>query len=217
MRIRVKICGVTDVAGAQAAVAAGADAVGFVFAESPRRIDVSRAMTIAAGIPPFVERVAVFHHPDPADVLSIVRALRTDLVQTELDDRLVEALKGQFQLLPVVHDGPYLQRDVSYVLDTLGDRTPILLEAAGRGGRGVAPDYERAAALARRLPLVLAGGLRPDNVAAAIAAVGPYAVDVSSGVESSPGVKDPGLVALFVAAASGCAGPTARRSPDPVP
>lgn len=215
MRIRVKICGVTDVAGARAAVAAGADAVGFVFAESPRRVDVSRAMTIAAGLPAFVARVAVFHHPDPREVLDIVDALRPDLVQTELDDRLVEALGGRIRLLPVVHDGPRLEHEVAQVLNALGDRTPILLEAAGRGGRGVAPDYERAAALARRFSLVLAGGLRPDNVVAAIAAVGPYAVDVSSGVESSPGVKDPDLVARFVAAVSGCAGPPARPSVTP--
>lgn len=206
-RVRVKICGVTDVAGAQAAVVAGADAVGFVFAESPRRVDIERAVSIAATIPPFVALVAVFHHPDPQDVLDVVDALRPDLVQTELDDRLVEALAGRIRLLPVVHDGPHLERDVSYVLGAIGDSTPMLLEAAGRGGRGVALDYERAAALARRLPLVLAGGLRPDNVAAAIATVRPYAVDVSSGVESSPGAKDPDLVARFVAAASGRAAP----------
>lgn len=205
-RIRVKICGLTDVAGARAAVAAGADAVGFVFAESPRQIDIERAVSIAATIPPFIARVAVFRHPDPREVLDVVGALRPDLVQTELDDRLVEALVGRIRLLPVVHDGPDLERDVSYVLSALGDSTPMLLEAPGRGGRSVAPDYEHAAALARRLPLVLAGGLRPDNVAAAIVTVRPYAVDVSSGVESSPGVKDPDSVSRFVAVASGCAG-----------
>lgn len=201
-RVRVKICGVTDAAGARAAVEAGADAVGFVFAQSPRQIDIARATRIAATIPPFITRVAVFRHPDPHEVLDVISALRPDLVQTELDARLVEALLGRIRLLPVVHDGPYLERDVSYVLGAVGDSTPVLLEAAGRGGRGIAPDYGRAAALARRLPLVLAGGLRPDNVAAAIATVRPFAVDVSSGIESSPGAKNPDLVARFVAAAS---------------
>jgi phosphoribosylanthranilate isomerase len=203
-RVRVKICGVTDIAGAQAAVAAGADAIGFVFAPSPRRVDLERALAIAATIPPFVARVVVFRHPDPAAVLEVAATLRPDVVQTEVDASLLEALAGRIRLLPVVHDGPDLERDVAYVQGALGDRNPVLIEAAGPGGRGAAPDPERAAALARRVPLVLAGGLRPDNVAAAIALVAPYAVDVSSGVESSPGVKDPDLVAAFVKAAMGC-------------
>lgn len=200
----MKICGVTDIAGAQAAVAAGADAVGFVFAQSPRRVDLERALAISATIPPFVARVAVFRHPDPAEVLEVTGALRPDLVQTEIDSLLLEALSGQIRLLPVVHDGPDLERDVAYVLGALGDRTPVLMEAAGPGGRGIAPDWERAAALARILPLVLAGGLQPDSIAAAIARVGPYAVDVSSGVESSPGIKDPGRMVRFVEAVQGC-------------
>ena len=203
-RVRVKICGVTDIAGTQAAVAAGADAIGFVFAPSPRRVDLEPALAIAATIPPFVARVAVFRHPDPAAVLEVAAALRPDLVQTEVDAALLEALAGRIRLLPVVHDGPDLERDVTYVLGALGDRTPVLIEAAGPGGRGIAPDPERAAALALRLPLVLAGGLRPDNVAAAIARIGPYGVDVSSGVESSPGVKDPVRVAAFVKAVLDC-------------
>lgn len=202
-RVRVKICGVTDVAGAQAAVAAGADAVGFVFARSPRRVDIERASTINEAIPPFVARVAVFRYPDPAEVLDIAGALRPDLVQTEVDPALLERLAGRVRLLPVVHDGPGLEQEVAYVLDALGDHTPILVEAAGPGGRGIAPDWEHAAALAQRVRLVLAGGLRPDTVAAAIARVKPYAVDVSSGVESAPGVKDPDLVAEFVKAVRG--------------
>jgi len=203
MRVRVKICGVTDIAGAQAAVAAGADAVGFVFAQSARQVDLERALAITATIPPFVARVAVFRHPDPVEVLEVIGALRPDLVQTEIDAPLLEALSGRIRLLPVVHDGPDLERDVAYVLGALGDQTPVLMEAAGPGGRGIAPDWERAAALARRLPLVLAGGLRPDTVAAAITRVEPYALDVSSGVESTPGIKDPVLVAEFVDAVLG--------------
>jgi phosphoribosylanthranilate isomerase len=202
-RVRVKICGVTDIAGAQAAVAAGADAVGFVFAQSTRRVDLERALAISATIPPFIARVAVFRHPDPAEVLQVTGALWPDLVQTEVDAQLLAALSRRVRLLPVVHDGPDLERDLAFVLGALGDQTPVLIEAAGPGGRGIAPDWERAAALARRLPLVLAGGLRPDNVAAAIARVGPYAVDVSSGVESSPGIKDPNRVARFVEAVLG--------------
>ncbi len=211
MRVRVKICGVTDIAGARVAVAAGADAVGFVFAPSPRQVDLERALMIAATVPPFVARVAVFRHPDPAEVLEVAAALLPDLVQTEVDAALLEALAGRIRLLPVVHDGPDLERDVAYVLGALGDQTPVLIEAAGPGGRGVSPDFERAAVLARRLPLVLAGGLRPDNVAAAIVLVGPYAVDVSSGVESAPGVKDPARVARFVEAVLGCPEASSER------
>ena len=135
-----------------------------------------------------------------------IEAIGPDLVQAEPSDDLERALDGRARLLPVLHDGPDLLTHLP-----VGAAT-VLLEAEGRGGRGVSPDRARAAALARRVRLVLAGGLTPENVGAAIAAVRPYAVDVSSGVESSPGVKDPRRIAAFIAAVRRAA---ADRHPAP--
>jgi len=198
MRVRVKICGVTSPAAAIAAVEAGADAVGFVFADSPRKVDATRAIEISRELPPFVARVAVFRYPEPAVVAEIVRRVRPTVVQSEPVDGLSTALEPGVGFLPVFHDDDDL-------LARIDEASPpaVLLEAAGRGGRGVAPDWRRAEEIARRLPLVLAGGLTPDNVAEAIRRVRPFAVDVSSGVESSSGVKDPAKVRRFVEAATG--------------
>ena len=196
MSLRVKICGVTSPEAVEAAVAAGADAIGFVLAaDSPRRLAPADARRLAALVPPFVARVAVLRHPSFDEARAAIDAIAPDLVQAEPSTAIERAIEGRVRLLPVLHDGPGL-------LERLPFGAPaVLLEAEGRGGRGLAPDLERAAALARRVRLVLAGGLTPDNVAAAIAAVRPFAVDVSSGVESSPGVKDPRRIAAFIAAA----------------
>jgi phosphoribosylanthranilate isomerase len=101
-------------------------------------------------------------------------------------------------MLPVFHDGPDVESQVDFFLQSIGRRSAVLLEASGRGGRGVAPDWNRAAIMANRLRLVLAGGLTTDNVGDAIQQVQPYAVDVSSGVESSTGIKDSARIAEFV-------------------
>jgi phosphoribosylanthranilate isomerase len=132
-------------------------------------------------------------------VADVVRRLRPDVVQSESVPGLSAALVTGVRFLPVVHDGPDLEVDVN----ELGPEMPFVLEAAGRGGRGIAPDAERAAALARRFRIVLAGGLTPENVATAIHRVRPFAVDVSSGVESSLGVKDPERIRRFVDAVRG--------------
>lgn len=199
MRVRVKICGVTDRAGIEAAIAAGADAVGFVLAESPRRVGWERALGLAALVPPLVSRVAVLRQPGAATVRDVAAALAPHWIQAETTPEVeaalaAGALPGGASLLRVLHDG-----------DDLLERFPqdagtVLLEGPGRGGSGVLPDWRRAALLARRVRLILAGGLTPDNVAAAIETVRPFGVDVASGVESSPGIKDPVRVARFVAA-----------------
>jgi phosphoribosylanthranilate isomerase len=196
--VEVKICGVRDEVTCEVAVSAGASAIGFVFAASPRRLDPERAARIAESIPDSVARVAVFRHPSPAEVHRVLDRFPADIVQTEEGAGAAAARERGVRLLPVLHDGPGIAEDLTGLRPG-----PVLLEAAGRGGRGVRPDWTRAARIATRFPLVLAGGLTPDNVGDAIRRVRPVAVDVSSGVESSIGNKDPELIRDFLAATMG--------------
>lgn len=191
--MEVKICGVRDLRAATVAVEAGAAAIGLVFAESPRRIDPIAAAHIVSQLPSDVAAVAVFRHPSRAELLEVLDVVPVDFVQSEPGPATRVAQEAGVHLLPVVHDGPGVVSARS--TDEPG---PVLLEGAGRGGRGVRPDWSRAALLASRCTLVLAGGLRPENVEAAIRRVRPAAVDVSSGVESRPGVKSAGRIRAFI-------------------
>jgi phosphoribosylanthranilate isomerase len=194
----VKVCGVTTPEAAREICDAGVDALGCVFTESPRRVGIDAARAIAAVIPPFVTRVAVFRHPRPDEIEAVLAAFGPHLVQVEPDDRLPDLSRGASRYLPVFHDGDHVADEIERFVAGPSKAGSVHFEAAGRGGRGVAPDWDRAAAIARRVPMVLAGGLTPSNVRQAIRRVRPFAVDVSSGVESSPGVKDPDLVRQFV-------------------
>lgn len=192
----VKICGVGTEEAALAANHAGASAVGFVFADSPRQVTPEEAARLASLLAPSIARVAVFRHPTAMEVERVLAAFPADVVQVEPGPGATAGMDAGTRLLPVLHDGPDLLNDVRLKEFELGDG--ILLEASGRGGRGVRPDWDRAARLAEQVPLVLAGGLTPANVEAAIRRVRPAAVDVSSGVESAPGRKDPELILEFV-------------------
>ena len=196
--IVLKICGITRVEDAVHAVREGATAVGFVFVpSSPRYIEPTRAATIARVLPPDITRVGVFVNESPALVRTIVTTVHLGVVQlhgeetTEYADTLS---------IPVIR---------AMALDE-AERTdwpphvPLLLDAIdahGRGGTGRAIDWTRAATIAARRSVILAGGLLPQNVATAIAAVRPTGVDVSSGVEVAPGIKDADKVTEFLAAA----------------
>jgi len=199
MHVRIKVCGITTPDAAAAASELGVDAVGFVFAESPRRVDVREALQLVEHLSPYVTTVAVFRHPRIDQLTKVLSAFRPHVVQTERTPVLADAVAGQAALLPVFHDGPDLAERVAQYASPTHAPT-VLLEAPGRGGRGVAPDWGRASDLARRVRLVLAGGLTPENVAEAIRTVRPFAVDVSSGVESEPGLKDPQRIEQFVTA-----------------
>jgi len=199
MHVRIKVCGITTPEAAAAASELGVDAVGFVFAKSPRRVDVGEAHRLIEYLSPFVTTVAVFRHPTVDEVISVVSSVRPNVVQTERTPVLADAVADQAALLPVYHDGPDLVERVAQYASRSPTPT-VLLEAPGRGGRGVAPDWGRASDVARRVRLVLAGGLTPENVEEAIRTVRPFAVDVSSGVESAPGRKDPQRIEQFVAA-----------------
>lgn len=201
MGIRVKICGITTPEAALAASDAGADAVGFVFAESPRRIAIDTALELTSHLSPLVTRVAVFRYPEPASVDEVISELRPDVVQTEPTTDIEATVGLRSRLLPVFHDSIDLSDRIASYMVSRNPGDAVLLEASGRGGRGAAPSWQRAAGVAQSVYLVLAGGLSPLNVEEAVLTVAPYAVDVSSGVESSPGVKDPRLIEKFIAAA----------------
>lgn len=197
MHVRIKICGITESEGVDASVEAGADALGFVFAESPRRMTPSAVIPLLSRIPAFVTTVAVFRYPDLTELESVMSRIRLDLIQVEPSPRILEIARARdWRILPVIHDEP----DLDNSLRLTEDDKAVLLEGSGSGGRGVRPNWERAASLARSRPLVLAGGLTPLNVGDAIRQVRPWAVDVSSGVETSPGIKDPEGIRAFVRA-----------------
>lgn len=186
----VKICGITRMADAEAAVDAGADAIGFVFwPKSPRFVDPFRARAIARALPPFVTTVGVFVNQPIAYVNGVTALVRLGAVQLHGDEDAAYATDLAAPVLKAIGldgaDEPPLDvwpADVTLLLD--------VYDTARRGGTGRMVDWSRAAAIARRRRALLAGGLTPDNVASAIARVEPFGIDVSSGVESSPGVKD---------------------------
>jgi len=192
MNVLVKICGITTPEALEAAVAAGADAVGFVFhAASPRNLAPAEAAALAARVPSGVKTVAVTLHPTQPLVDAVLAAFLPDVWQTDAQD-----LEG-IELPPTIERWPVF-RDGAPLPDAL---PPRLLFEGARSGAGAVADWSQAAALAARCELVLGGGLAPGNVAQAIAAVKPFGVDVSSGVEAAPGRKDPARIWNFVSAA----------------
>lgn len=185
----IKICGLSDPAALEAAIAAGVDAVGFVFAESPRRIEPAAAARLAAAVPPGVLTVAVMRHPTQAACDRVFADFEPDCLQTDVEDFASLRLPRGCTALPVCRDGG--RHDAA----TLPHR---LLYEGARSGSGLPADWDTARRLAADSELILAGGLNAENVAAAIAAVLPWGVDVSSGVEARPGVKDPRKILEFV-------------------
>ena len=197
MKLWVKLCGVRSEADVAAAVAAGADAIGVVMTPSVRKVDIDTARRLVVGAPDELTKVAVFYRPARELVESVRDQVPFDLFQAEPES--LDGIAG-IQILPVVHDRPDLVSAVRG-LSTSPRPERILVESARRGGTGLSPDWGRVAAIGQLGNVVIAGGLTPDNVAEAVSNLGPGGVDVSSGVESSPGVKDPELMARFVEAA----------------
>ena len=197
MTLFVKLCGVKSEADLEAAVAAGADAVGFVLTPSPRQISLNVAARLNARLPDSVLGVAVFHDPSPDLLVRAGEEVGPDLFQSELSTLVGISTD---QLLPVVVDGESLDRDFALAAASAG-REMVLVDSAARGGTGLTPRWERLARLDGPGRLILAGGLDPDNVGEAVSLVRPFGVDVSSGIERAPGVKDPKRMKAFVEAA----------------
>jgi phosphoribosylanthranilate isomerase len=197
----VKICGITRLEDAQAAVQLGADAVGFVFwPRSPRFIEPEQARAIAAALPPFITTVGVFVDQSARLVNGV--AARVGLGAVQLHGEESPDYLGEIDR-PVIKAISLGERFDDRQLQAWPDRVRLLLDADDpirRGGTGRTVDWALAAKAAAGRAVLLAGGLRPENVGEAIRAVGPYGIDVSSGVESAPGVKDHArLRALFEA------------------
>jgi phosphoribosylanthranilate isomerase len=193
MTVMVKICGMSDAAAIAAAVEAGADAIGFVFFEkSPRNVAPETAARLAAGIPSHVRRVAVTLHPDPLAWVEVEEILRPDVLQTDIGDFSYLDVADGIEKWPVLREGA--------VPESGPPSGPFVYE--GRmSGVGETVDWGVAAELARHGRMILAGGLTAGNVATAIEQVAPWGVDVSSAVESAPGVKDIPMIEAFIAAA----------------
>lgn len=191
MSMFVKICGLHDAGDVAAAVDAGANAVGFVFAESVRHVTPQQANDATANIAPDVKKVAVMRHPTNDECKAVLDGFSPDVVQTDADDFMGLEIPAHIACWPVYREG----------LDVFEGNIPgtFLYEGAGSGS-GTTVDWTLAAGIARRGRMILAGGLAEDNVGAAVATVHPWGVDVSSGVESLPGQKDHELIRRFVSA-----------------
>jgi phosphoribosylanthranilate isomerase len=193
----IKICGMTDAAAVRAACEAGADALGFVFAPSVRRLEPEAATALAAPARGRLLLVAVTLRPEQQQVERILAQFQPDALQGDWHALAKLRLPANLALLPVYRDA---------VPTSPAALPPRLLFEGAHSGSGRTADWDAAAMLARRTALVLAGGLDAQNVGEANGCVRPFGVDVSSGVELQPGRKDPTLIARFVATARDCGG-----------
>ena len=198
----IKICGLTGADGVIAAAEAKVDAIGFVFAPSPRQVTPGQAAQLAALAPKGILRIAVAQHPLQMKVDEICKILKPDFFQTDVEDLRELKIPAHIKVLPVVR---------------FGRKTPDPLPArmlfeGPTSGIGELADWGRAAELARQTEVILAGGLSALNVANAIEAVRPFGVDVSTGVEDHPGVKSPEKIAEFVSLVRAAAARLERES-----
>lgn len=195
-RVLVKICGLTRRDDVQAAIAHGADALGFVFALSPRRLDAPQAARLTHEVPRGIMRVGVFMDQPASEVKAVLAIAGLDLLQFHgAEDNAFCAAFG----LPFLKAVSMLAKDPTKPLASFPDAAGFLLDShrpGGQGGTGEAFDWGRR--LHSDRPLWLAGGLHPGNVAQAVRTWRPHAVDVSSGVEDSPGIKNEQLIGEFI-------------------
>jgi len=205
MRIRVKICGIARVEDAQDAVRCGADAIGLVFyPDSPRFVSVEQARSIADAVSPFVTVVGLFVNPDPVQVRGVMDRLPLGLLQFHGQEANTDCKAYGLPFIKSIamHEGT----DSRAVMEGYPDAAGFLLDAwqpQTHGGSGVSFDW-RQVPENPPAPLILAGGLTPGNINAAIKSVNPYAVDVSSGVESAKGIKSADKMLAFMKGVQDC-------------
>ena len=189
MRLLVKICGLSQAEHVDAAIEAGADAIGFVFAKSVREVTPEQAAMLSADVPSHVKRVAVMLHPDDADWQRVLQVFAPDVLQTDAEDFAALTVPETIEQWPVFREGGVEPNTAGrYVFE------------GPKSGQGETVDWSRAARIAASGNMILAGGLAAANVAEAISTVRPIGVDVSSAVESAPGQKDKTMIQRFISA-----------------
>ena len=198
-RTRIKVCGIRDIDSALACADAGADAIGFVFVKSsPRAITPDEAFDIQVSLPPFLSTVALFKNASVDFFCDAEETCPTTMVQLHGDesDQVIRQC-GPNLIKAVKFDAAAIERDLSR-FQSITEVDAILVDGSA-GGEGISFDWSALKPFtdALKLPLIVSGGLTPANVGEAIRTLRPYAVDVSSGVESAPGVKDHALIAAF--------------------
>lgn len=196
----IKICGMRDAKTVDAAIEAGADAIGFVFAESPRRVTPAEARQATAHVPSDVLRVAVMLHPADAEWREVRDVFEPDVLQTDAGDFDYLDVPDSIERWPVVREG-----------DATLTMPPQFVYEGRKSGKGQTVDWGYAASLASRGRMILAGGLDAGNVGEAIRKVRPFGVDTSSAVESAPGKKDPAKIRAFIRAARAAAKEPGKR------
>jgi phosphoribosylanthranilate isomerase len=210
--VRIKICGITRLEDGEAALHAGADALGLVLAPGPRWLDLDRATALGRALPPLTLWVAVVRNPSAAELEAIHLRMMPPVVQFhgEEDVATCRSIGRPFLKAFQLESEEDLEG-----IESFRSHCPeaMIMVDAGNPGSGRRCRWDLAAVLARRFPLVLAGGLDPENVAAAVREVMPAGLDVSSGVESAPGIKCPDRLAAFMARARAAG----RESGRPVP
>lgn len=199
MSVFVKICGLTHPEDVAAAVEAGADAVGFVFAESKRRVTPEQAARLLDTVPPSVLKVAVMLHPSNEEWQAVADAVLPDVLQTDAEDFAALTVDERVRRWPVYRQNSgneSLRRgtDTGFATTSVDE----YVYEGGRSGQGQTVDWQAAAQVARSGRMILAGGLGPDNVAEAVRRVRPWGVDASSGLESAPGRKDASRMVAYI-------------------
>lgn len=196
---KVKICGFTNSENAREAAIAGVDAIGLVFYDkSPRNVDIQRAREIVAALPPFINRVGLFVNANPSFIDEVLCEVPLDTLQFHGDEEVVDCTQYQMPFIKSLRVTS--KTNLDQIAEHFSDASALLLDSYNPnsyGGTGEIFDWS----LARvkiNLPIILAGGLNSENVSEAISQVNPYAVDASSGVESSPGMKDIDKILAFI-------------------
>ena len=187
MSVFIKICGIRDAETAAAAAEAGADAIGFVFAKSVRRVTAAEAREAASAIPVGINRVAVMKHPRTEDWDDVLHGFEPDVLQTDIGDFASLEVPVRIRRWPVIREG-----------EEVMEWPEVFVYEGQQSGAGQTVDWQGARQAAANGNMILAGGLDAGNVAEAIRVARPWGVDVSSGVESQPGQKDADKIREFI-------------------